>query len=203
MKNKELQAWLKSHDTDAEIKCWIQIEDDELSSSNMATIERDEIFKYQDKLDDIDYVENNEQNMRELFVLVDELLDELESRLQINPELIEELQTLQEKVDNGDTSDFVEMELPKESFWDKVDTFAQATKIRDYVESSDSLLRYVQERLPYADSYIEGSYLYIVGKGNESLPTSIISYVLDIDSKDIDDQAWEHRIYKIKLQEQI
>lgn len=203
MNNKALQKWLKSHDANAQVKCWVQIGDKELASPNMATILRDEIFEYQDKLDDIDYIEGGEENMRQLFALVDELLDELESRLQVNPELIEELESVQEKIDNGDTSDFVELELPEITFWDRVNSFAKATKIRDYVESGDALLTYVREKLPNLHSYIEGPYLFITQKDNASISTSIISCALDIEAKDINDSQWHNGIYCIKLEEQI
>ena len=141
MENKDLKAWLGLHDNDAEVKCYVKIGDEEIASPNMAIVLRDEIFAWQDRLDDVDYVSDNEQNMINLFELIDEFLDELESRLQLNPEFIKEMEA-------GDCSDFVEID-PKEfevSFWDRVDDFARATKIREYVDATNSILLYAKSR---------------------------------------------------------
>ena len=78
--------------------------------------------------------------MINLFELIDEFLDELESRLQLSPEFIKEMEA-------GDYSDFVEIN-PKEfevSFWDRVDDFARATKIREYVDATNSILLYAKK----------------------------------------------------------
>lgn len=202
MENRDLKAWLNLYDDDAEVKCWVKIGDDELSHPNMATILRDEIFDWQDKLDDIDYVENNDKNMAELFKIADGILDELESRLQLSPEFVKSLEEIEAKLEAGDTSDFVEFHLPERTFWDYVNDFVDAEKIREYVESGENLLRYVTNRLPDLDIYIENSYLYITKKGNKSVSTSIIADLLNIEAKDIDDSQWEQSIYRIKLQEQ-
>lgn len=196
MENKDLKAWLGLHDNDAEVKCYVKIGDEEISSPNMATILRDEIFAWQDRLDDVDYVSDNEQNMINLFELIDEFLDELESRLQLNSEFIKEMET-------GDYSDFVEIDLKEleVSFWDRVDDFARATKIREYVDATNSILLYAKSRLPDLNIYIEGPYLYITQKENASISTSIIAVALDIEAKDIDDRQWEQSIYRIKLEE--
>ena len=196
MENKDLKEWLGLHDNDAEVKCYVKIGDEEISSPNMATILRDEIFAWQDRLDDVDYVSDNEQNMINLFELIDEFLDELESRLQLSSEFIKEMEA-------GDYSDFVEIN-PKEfevSFWDRVDDFARATKIREYVDATNSILLYAKSRLPDLNIYIEGPYLYITQKENASISTSIIAVALDIEAKDIDDRQWEQSIYRIKLEE--
>ena len=203
MKNEDLKAWLNLHNNDEEVECWVKIGDDELSHPNMATVPRDEIFEWQDKLDDIDYIDDNEENMLQLFNFIDGILDELENRLQINPELIKQLEEVDKKIEAGDLSDFVELD-PKEfeiSFWDRVDDFAKATKIREYVDASNGILLHVKDRLPNLDIYIEGSYLYIVQKENASVSTSIIAAALDIEAKDIDDRQWEQSIYRIKLEE--
>ena len=199
MENKDLKAWLSLHDNNAEVKCYVKIGDEEIASPNMATILRDEIFAWQDRLDDVDYVSDNEQNMINLFELIDEFLDELESRLQLSPEFIKEIQ----EMEAGDCSDFVEID-PKEfevSFWDRVDDFARATKIREYVDATNSILLYAKSKLPDLNIYIEGQYLYITQKENASISTSIIAVALDIEAKDIDDRQWEQSIYRIKLEE--
>lgn len=203
MKNKDLKAWLNAYNDDVKVECWVKIGDDEISNPNMATVLRDEIFKWQDKLDDIDYIDDNEKNMVELFKFIDEILDELESRLQVSPRLIKELEEIDKKIEAGDYSDFVEVD-PKEfeiSFWDRVNDFAKAIKVREYVDASCAILLYTKNRLPDLNIYIEGSYLYITGKDNVSISTSIIAYALDIESTDIDDSQWEQQIYRIKLEE--
>lgn len=196
MENKDLKTWLSLHDNNAEVKCYVKIGDEEIASPNMATILRDEIFAWQDRLDDVDYVSDNEQNMINLFELIDEFLDELESRLQLNPEFIKEMEA-------GDCSGFVEIDLKEleVSFWDRVDDFARATKIREYVDATNSILLYAKSRLPDLNIYIEGPYLYITQKENASISTSIIAVALDIEAKDIDDRQWEQSIYRIKLEE--
>ena len=196
MENKDLKTWLSLYDNDAEVKCYVKIGDEEIASPNMATILRDEIFAWQDRLDDVDYVSDNEQNMINLFELIDEFLDELESRLQLSSEFIKEMEA-------GDYSDFVEIDSKEfeVSFWDRVDDFARATKIREYVDATNSILLYAKSRLPDLNIYIEGSYLYITQKENASISTSIIAVALDIEAKDIDDRQWEQSIYRIKLEE--
>lgn len=199
MRAEVVKKWLRAFDDDEEIECWIKVGDKEFAHPNMATILRDEIFDYQDQLDDIDYVDNNDENMRNLFSLIDGILDELESRLQVNPELIEELNKIEKKIDSGDYSDFVSVELPEQGFWERAIDFRNATKIREYIESSESILRYVKRKLPNLNIYIQGPYLYITGKNNASISTSIIANILDINAKDIDDRQWEQSIYRIKL----
>ena len=196
MENKDLKAWLGLHDNDAEVKCYVKIGDEEIASPNMAIVLRDEIFALQDRLDDVDYVSDNEQNMIKLFELIEEFLDELESRLQLNPEFIKEMEA-------GDYSDFVEIDSKEfeVSFWDRVDDFARATKIREYVDATNSILLYAKSRLPDLNIYIERQYLYITQKENASISTSIIAVALDIEAKDIDDRQWEQSIYRIKLEE--
>ena len=201
MENRDLQAWLNTHDKDAKVECWVKIGNDELSHPNMATVPRDEIFEWQDKLDDIDYIDNNDENMRNLFDLIDDILDELESRLQVSPELIKELEEMDAKIEAGDMSDFVKVDCPERSFWDLANDFVYAEKIRDYIESSERILLYVQEKLPKSNSYIEGQYLYITQKDNVSISTSIIAYALNIELTDIDDRQWEQQIYRIKLED--
>ena len=203
MENRDLKAWLNLYDNDAEVKCYVKIGDEEIASPNMATVLRDEIFAWQDRLDAIDYVSDNEQNMINLFELIDEFLDELESRLQLNPEFIKGMQEIEKKIEVGDYSDFVEID-PKEferSFWDRVDDFTKATKIREYIDATNGILLYVKDRLPDLNTYIEGSHLYITQKKNASISTSIIAVALDIEAKDIDDRQWEQSIYRIKLEE--
>lgn len=198
MKNKDLQTWLKNHDSEEELKCWIQFEDEGLSSPNMATIEKDEIFDWQDKLDDIDYVDDLQENMFNLFDLFDDFLNTLESRLQLNPEFVQELTELHKKIEDGDTSDFVSVELPKRSLWDYINDLCDAQKIAEYVSASKMLIFEVKDKLD-AIVTIEDGKLCIKQKDNASISTSIISYALDIEAKDINDSKWDQGIWTIIL----
>lgn len=199
MKNEELKEFLDKFDNNEDVECWVKIGDTELSYPNMAMVLRDEIFKWEDQLDDIDYVDDVEENIFKLFDFIDDILDELESRLQINPELIKELSELEKKVESGDMSDFVEIDLPEFSFQERAEDFANAKKIREYMESSESILRYVNERLPDLESYIEGSSLFICQKDNASISTSIIAAALQIEATNINDSRAHLGIYSINL----
>lgn len=202
MEVRDLIAWLNLQDKDAKVKCWVQVGDEEISNPNMATVPKDEIFDWQDRLDDIDYDQKHlKQGMTELFHLIDDILDELESRLQLNPYLVEELEDLHKKIEEGDMSDFVKIDIPERSFWDYVNDFCEAIKIRDYVESSEFLILIVKNKFKNdpINVYIEGSSLYIKKTGNISLSTSIIAEMLKIDPSDIDDRQWEQGIFRIPL----
>lgn len=199
MKNEELKEFLDKFDDNEDVECWVKIGDAELSRPNMAMVLRDEIFEWEDQLDDIDYVDNVEENIFKLFDFIDDILDELESRLQINPELIKELSELEKKVESGDMSDFVKVDLPEFSFQERAEDFANAKKIREYMESSESILRYVNERLPDFESYIEGSSLFICQKDNASISTSIIAAALQIEATNINDSRAHLGIYSINL----
>lgn len=65
-----------------------------------AEIYRDEIFEYQDRLD-------NCKCFDELYNLCDEILWELEGRLTVEQELLLKLEEIHEEVDNGDYHRFV------------------------------------------------------------------------------------------------
>ena len=199
MKNEELKEFLDKFDNNEDVECWVKIGATELSHPNMAMVLRDGIFEWEDQLDDIDYVDDVEENIFKLFDFIDDILDELESRLQINPELIKELSELEKKVESGDMSDFVKVDLSEFSFQERAEDFANAKKIREYMESSESILRYVNERLPDLESYIEGSLLFICQKNNASISTSIIAAALQIEATNINDSRAHLGIYSINL----
>ena len=67
------------------------------------------------------------------------------------------------------------------------------------MESSESILRYVNERLPDLESYIEGSLLFICQKNNASISTSIIAAALQIEATNINDSRAHLGIYSINL----
>ena len=146
---------------------------------------RDEIFKWQDKLDDMEY---SEDGMMQLYLLTEDILDTLESRLDLSDEFIAEMKAIDHEIESGDMSDFIEVELPKRSFFDYVNDYADATKIGDVVQASSLLLHYVNDHICDVDTYISHNRLYIKQKDNTSLSTSIIADLLGIKAKDIDDR---------------
>jgi len=146
---------------------------------------RDEIFDWQDKLDDLDY---SEEGLTELYLLTENILDTLESRLDLSEEFIEEMKAIRQDIDSGDMSDFVKVELPEKSFFDYVNDYANAKKIGDVVQASSLLLYYVKDHISGVDAYISHNRLYIKQKDDTSLSTSIIADLLDIKAKDIDDR---------------
>ena len=90
------------------------------------------------------------------------------------------------------------MKFVKRSLWDYINDLCDAQKVSEYVSASKVLLLEVQEKLD-AIITIEDSKLCIKQKDNKSLSTSIISYALDIESKDINDSKWDQGIWTISL----
>lgn len=67
-----------------------------------AIIYRDEIFSYQDRL-------NSCKCFDELYNLCDEILWELEGRLIVKQEIVDELEKIHDEVENNDYHRFVEL----------------------------------------------------------------------------------------------
>ena len=67
----------------------------------------DELFSWQDKLDELEE-NDNESKAWDLF---NDFLNEAESHLEYSEEFINELQKIHQKVEDGDYSDFVEVEF--------------------------------------------------------------------------------------------
>ena len=200
MKIRDLKAWLNLHEDGDEVECWVKVGKHELSQPNMATLTVKEIFDFEDKLSDLDYDRNNKSNnMTKLFLLCYELLDELESRLQLDPEFIEEMRKMSEKIEAGDTSDFVKVELPEFTLWDKINDLYEAKTIEEYVESSERVVSHITEKLGDVECDIDDSNVILEPVGNASLSTSIIAELLDIEAKDIDDRMWEDKVWKIPI----
>ena len=66
----------------------------------------DELFSWQDRLDELE--END--NECEAWDLFNDFLDEAESHLEYSEEFLKEMEEIHKKVENGDYSDFVEIE---------------------------------------------------------------------------------------------
>ena len=158
---------------------------------------RDEIFEWQDKLDDLEY---SEEGLIQLYLLTEDILDTLESRLDLNPEFVKEMEEIHQKIEAGDTSDFVKVQLPEKSFFDCVNDYVDAEKIGDVIQASTLLICYVKERINDVDCYIEDNKLWIKPLDNKSISTSIISELLDIKAINIDDSRQGNFAWCIPLE---
>ena len=200
MQIKDLKSWLERYNDNDEVQCWIKIGEYELSEPNMATMTVKEIFDFEDKINSLDYDRNNKSNnMTKLFLLCNELLDELEGRLQLDPEFIKEMEEMHEKIEKGDTSDFVEVEIPEFTLWDKINDLYEAQTIEEYVESSERVITHITDKINNIDCYIDDSNVFLEPIDNASLSTSIIADLLDIEARDIDDRMKDNRIWKIPV----
>lgn len=157
---------------------------------------KDEIFKWQDELDDLEY---SNEGLVQLYLLTEDILDTLESRLDLNPKFVKKMEEIHQKIEAGDTSDFVEVQLPKKSFFDYVNDYADAEKIGDVIQASTLLICYVKEHINDVDCYIEDNKLWIKPLDNKSLSTSIISELLGIKAINIDDSQQKDLAWCIPL----
>ena len=200
MQIKDLKSWLERYNDNDEVQCWIKIGEYELSEPNMATMTVKEIFDFEDKINSLDYDRNNKSNnMTKLFLLCNEMLDKLEDRLQLDPEFIKEMEEMHEKIEKGDTSDFVEVHIPEFTLWDKINDLYEAQTIEEYVESSERVISYITDKINNVDCYIDDSNVFLEPIDNASLSTSIIADLLDIEARDIDDRMKDNRIWKIPV----
>ena len=158
---------------------------------------KEEIFKWQDKLDDLDY---SEEGMMNLYLLTEDILSTLESRLDLSDDFIKEMEEIHNKVDDGNTSDFVKIDLPEKSFFDLVNDYVSAEKIGEVVATSKMLIFYVLSRINDVKCQIYNGKLYICTIGNASISTSIISELLDIKPNNINDSRSQDGIWCIHLQ---
>ena len=189
MKTKEIKKWLQDIDDDEDNLVYIQTKEKNLISPNMGYALIDEIFAWQDKLDDIEY---SNQGLIDLYFLTEEILSELESRLEIDSDLIDKIEKISEK-------EYVKLDIPDQSFFDYVNNYAKAKKVGEVVQSCALLIYYVQRRLPYAQCDIHNDRLWIKRKDNSSCSTSIISNALQIKASNIDDKDWEEGVWSIQL----
>ena len=196
MNKNQIKKWLDSIGNDELKMVYLDDGQESLINPNMGYALRDEIFKWQDKLDDIDY---SEEGFTELYLLTEDILDTLEVRMALNPAFIKKLEKIHQKVESGDTSDFVEVNLPEKSFFVLVNDYCDAKKIGEIVQASKVLISYVTNHIKNIDCYISDGRLWIKPIGNASCSASILSYALDINAKNIDDSLSLDNIWSIHL----
>lgn len=189
MKTEDVKRWLKEVNNEELEVVYLNDGQKSCVSPNMGYALRDEIFKWQDKLDNINY---SEEGISDLYLLTEDILDILESRLELNPSFIEELESLTE-------DDFVKFELPKKNFFDYVNEYCRAEKIGDIVQICSLLISFVQDRIKNVECKIHSGRLWIEPIDNSSCSTSIISEALNIKSSNIDDSLQDDRVWSIHL----
>ncbi|MBR3208737.1 MAG: hypothetical protein IKF82_00555 [Bacilli bacterium] len=87
----------------------------------------------------------------------------------------------------------------QKSFFDMVNDYCDAEKIKDIISSCELLITYVIDRIPNVDCYIQFDKLWIKRKNNKSLSTDLISQLLNLDIKNIDDSRSIDGIWSIHL----
>lgn len=190
MNVKELKEWLCQYKDEDEIRVYVEVDGVAvLSHPNMGFLLRDEIFGYQDQLDQIDYSDNA---IFETFLLAEDVLDTLESRLEISSDFIEEINKIK-------MEDSVKIELPEKSFFDMVNDYVRAKKIGEIVTASNLLIHYVLSHIDDVKCEIYHNKLYICSVNNTSISTSIISKLLNIKASNIDDSKSVDGIWSIHL----
>ena len=191
MNVKELKDWLCQYKDEDEIRVYVEVDGVAvLSHPNMGFLLKDEIFGYQDQLDQIDYSDNA---VFETFLLAEDVLDTLESRLEVSSDFIQSLEKAIEE------NDFVPVELPEKSFFVMVNDYVGAKKIGDIIQECNLLIYYVKDRISDVDVEIQDNQLYIKAKDNISLSTSIISELLGIEANNIDDMYCFNNVWSIHL----
>ena len=91
------------------------------------------------------------------------------------------------------------VEIFEKSFFDCVNDYCNAEKIKDISIASKSLINYVNKRMPFVQCYIENGKLWIKPVDNASCSTSIISSLMNIKANNIDDSQWTNGIWSIHL----
>ena len=189
MNVKKIKEWLNKLPDEEYAKVYIETEEEDLIDPNMGYALRDEIFNWQDRLDNIEY---SDEGLAELYLLVEDILDTLELRLKLNPALMEKLNSI-------DKEDFVKFDMPQKSFFDYVNDYCAAEKISDVVQTCSLLIYYVQGRIKNVQCEIYDGQLWIKPINNASCSTSIISEALEIKSSNIDDHMKDERVWSIHL----
>ncbi len=179
MENRDLQAWLLLHDKGAEVKVWVECEGDELASPNMATVTADELFDWEDQFDEIAV---GDDSFSDMFSFTDNILDELESRLQLNPDFVAEIEAMERE-------DFVPVELNYNcTFRAKINNYHTSRTIREMHDAEQGIITCVKHKLGDLDVKIHNGILIIKQRNNISCSTSIIADILHIDAKKINDK---------------
>lgn len=198
MNNNDLQIFLKSFKNDAPVKVWIQIGDEELSDPNMAVATIDEIFEWQDELDKLSL---DDDDFLTIFEFTDNLLDILESRLQLSPSFIEEMRQIEAKIESGDTSDFVTIDLDDfdYDFYECLQQYHTARTMRDFANAKTNIILCVKHYLGDLKVDIHNDILFIQRQNNLSCSTSIIADLLCVPTRVINDSQWDKGIWSINL----
>lgn len=199
MINRDLQDFLKSFDDNEQVDVWVKIGDKELSEPNMATITLDEIFDLQDDLDEISL---DGDNFLQIFEFTDNLLNELESRLQLSENFINEMDEVRRKLQSGDRSDFVKVDVDLSfNFRDCLNDYHVARTMRDLDIAQKNIKLCVKHFLGDVDVDIRNDILFIKQRDNISCSISIISDLLGIPSGYINDKQWQDGVWSIDLKE--
>ena len=179
MENIDLRTWLLLYDDHAEVKCWVECEGDEVASPNMATVTKDELFEWEDQLNEI---VAGDDSFLDIFMFTDHILDELESRLQLNPNFVAEIESMEHE-------DFVPVELNYNcTFHSKIDAYHTARTIRELHDAENGIITCVKHKLGDLDVSIRNGILIIKQRNNISCSTSIITDILHVNAKKINDK---------------
>jgi len=190
MNREEIIKWLNGIENDEVEIVYLNDGKESCIAPNMGYALRDEIFEWQDQLDDIDY---SEEGFSKLYLLVEDVLDSLENRMVFDDAFLSEINQ------KAETNDYVKVSLPERTFFDLVNLYTEAKKIGEVVSACNLLINYVQTRISDIDCNISDGRLWIKKKNNVSLSTSIIAQLLNIDSSNIDDSSWDQGIWSIHL----
>lgn len=189
MKVREVKKWLDDIDNEELEMVYLDDGQESCVNPNMGYALRDEIFNWQDRLDNIEY---SDEGLAELYLLVEDILDTLELRLKLNPAFVEKLNSI-------DKEKFVKFDMPQKSFFDYVNNYCAAEKIGDVVQACSLLIYYVQGRIKNVQCKISDGQLWIKPIDNASCSTSIISEALGIKSSNIDDHMKDEKVWSIHL----
>lgn len=194
MKVKELKTKLNELDDEKEIKFWLETDQGVMASPNMAPVEIDELFDWYDALDDMDYnCKEPYESVIELYNFIDDVLGDMENKLELNPDFVNELK----KAENEES---ISVKIRQPSFWKYVQEFKTIDTIEDIMYTYKPLLRFVTEKLPNTAVWIKNNKLYIKQKNNISLSSDIISQLLNINTRHINDKYWKDGVYSIILE---
>lgn len=194
MKVKELKTKLNEFDDEKEIKFWIETDQGVMASPNMAPVEIDELFDWYDTLDTIDYNQKEPyESITELYDFINDVLGEMENKLELDPDFVNELK-------EAKNEEFISVKIRQPSFWEYVQELKTIDTIEDIMYTYKPLLRFVSEKLPDTEVWIKNNKLYIKQKNNISLSSDIISQLLNINIRYINDKYWKDGIYSIILE---
>ena len=111
----------------------------------------------------------------------------------MNPDFVNELKEVKNE-------EFITVKIRQPSFWEYVQELKIIDTIEDIMYTYKPLLRFVSEKLPDTEVWIKNNKLYIKQKNNISLSSDIISRLLNINIRHINDKYWKDGIYSIILE---